>query len=75
MAWRLLILGTLVTLAACADRPVFSGASTAQPAFGSPAAAESAVEGCASGADATLLHQNRPGGSDYDSRRCHSQGY
>lgn len=75
MPCRFLVLGgVLVALAACESGP-FSGSSTEPAAYGSPAAAESAYEGCASGERADLLHQNRPGGSDYNSVRCRSEGY
>jgi hypothetical protein len=34
-----------------------------------------AVQGCASGQAADLLHQNRPGGSDFNAMRCSAEGY
>jgi hypothetical protein len=32
-------------------------------------------EGCAGGERADVLHQNRPGGSDYSALRCRTRGY
>ncbi len=34
-----------------------------------------ALEGCASGRTATLLHQNFPGGTDFSATRCAGEGY
>lgn len=42
---------------------------------GSSVAPEGYGEGCAGGQEATPLHQNRPGGSDYSTFRCHTKGY
>jgi hypothetical protein len=42
---------------------------------GADTAAARAARGCASGQPADFLHQNRPGGSDYDARRCSGIGY
>lgn len=36
---------------------------------------ERAEQGCASGEQADMLHQNRPGGTDYSPARCRMQGY
>ncbi|MGH7087774.1 MAG: hypothetical protein ACREFQ_02635 [Stellaceae bacterium] len=36
---------------------------------------ERAEQGCASGQTADMLHQNRPGGSDYSRARCGAAGY
>jgi hypothetical protein len=35
----------------------------------------SSAEGCGSGERADVLHQNRPGGSDYSAIRCGVKGY
>jgi len=43
--------------------------------YGSSAAPRGYGEGCAGGQEATPLHQNRPGGSDYSTWRCHTKGY
>jgi hypothetical protein len=34
-----------------------------------------ALQGCASGRTASLLHENFPGGTDFDARRCAGEGY
>ena len=65
-----------LALAACESRAPYYGTSTAPPpAYRSPGAAQNAYQGCASGQAADLLHQNRPGGSDYDPSRCREEGY
>ncbi len=73
----LLIGGVLMGLAACHHNPYeMSGSSYApEPAYDNPAAASTAEQGCASGQQADLIHQNRPGGSDYNALRCRTQGY
>jgi hypothetical protein len=43
--------------------------------YGNSAAPGGYGEGCAGGQEATPLHQNRPGGSDYSTWRCHTKGY
>jgi hypothetical protein len=42
---------------------------------GSTTTRQRAVEGCASGQTADFLHQNRPGGSDFNPARCRNEGY
>jgi hypothetical protein len=43
--------------------------------YGNSAAPGGYGEGCAGGQEATPLHQNRPGGSDHSTIRCHTKGY
>ncbi len=78
MVHRFLLLGgVLMGLAACHNNPyAMSGSSYApEPVYDNPAAARDAEQGCASGQQADLIHQNRPGGSDYNPLRCRTQGY
>lgn len=80
MVRRYLILGgTILALAACQNGSgplgnggLFSGSSNNTSGYGSSTTAQ---EGCASGQQADVLHQNRPGGSDYSMVRCHTKGY
>lgn len=84
MVSRVLIMtAAVVALAAC-QRPYdpYSGRANtgyANPSYGSgygsSAAPEGVGEGCAGGQSASVLHQNRPGGSDYSTIRCHTKGY
>ena len=57
----------------------YSNPSYANPSYGSgygnSAGPGGYGEGCAGGQEATPLHQNRPGGSDYSTWRCHTKGY
>ena len=64
--------------------PGYGNSSYANPSYASPnygsgygssAAPGGYGEGCAGGQEATPLHQNRPGGSDYSTLRCHTKGY
>lgn len=78
MAPRLVIAAALfLTLAACRSTPYETSGSSypPAPAYGSPAAEQKAIQGCASGQQADFLHQDRPGGSDYDPARCRRLGY
>jgi hypothetical protein len=43
--------------------------------YGAPAVDARAAEGCGSGAPADVLHQNRPGGTDFNPARCRELGY
>jgi hypothetical protein len=43
--------------------------------YGDPVVRDRQLEGCASGAPADVLHQNRPGGTDYNPARCGAVGY
>jgi hypothetical protein len=61
----------LLALAACNDGRGGSIFGSETPSSG----ATTSSEGCASGQRADVLHQNRPGGSDYSTIRCHTQGY
>lgn len=61
---RFLAAALLLTLAACSD---------AAPADAPPETR--ALQGCASGRTATFLHQNFPGGSDFNATRCAGEGY
>ncbi len=80
MIRRFLILGGgLLALAACQNSGgpfgnggAFSGASTNSSGYANSTTPQ---EGCASGQQADVLHQNRPGGSDYSMLRCHIKGY
>ena len=82
MVRRYLILGgTILTLAACQNGSsplgnggLFSGSSSNTSGYGGTTAQET-QQGCASGQQADVLHQNRPGGSDYSMLRCHTKGY
>lgn len=75
----------LLTLAACQNRtdraePATTGSgssilSNQPPSYGANTPTERRLEGCASGQSADILHQNRPGGSDYNAARCRVQGY
>ena len=75
----------LLALAACQSRtdraePVAAGSgssilSNQPPNYGATTPTERALEGCGSGQSADILHQNRPGGSDYSAARCRGQGY
>lgn len=76
----------LLALAACQDRTTTappptttsSGSSILSnepPSYGAVTPRERALQGCAGGQSADILHQNRPGGSDYDAARCRTQGY
>lgn len=60
-------------------RPPAAYGSAAPPAeynyYGNPAAADRAAQGCDSSAPADWMHQNRPGGTDYNPARCRVQGY
>lgn len=62
------IAGVALLLAACTEGP------NGPALYASPSAAASAQGGCGSGQQADLLHQNRPGGSDYSFTRCHLEG-
>jgi len=77
----LIVTAGLLALAAC-QRPYdpYTGRSNYHnpsygSGYGSSAAPGGYGEGCAGGQEATLLHQNRPGGSDYSTIRCHTKGY
>lgn len=84
----LIVATTLVALAAC-ERPYdpytgranpgYGRSSYANPSYGEGSGSSVAPggygEGCAGGQEATPLHQNRPGGSDYSTFRCHTKGY
>ena len=76
MVRRYLILGgTILALAACqngSNGGLFGGRSANTSGYGGSTTAQ---EGCASGQQADVLHQNRPGGSDYSALRCHTKGY
>ena len=75
MVRRYLILGgTILALAACQNgsNGGLFGRSANTSGYGSSTTAQ---EGCASGQQADVLHQNRPGGSDYSALRCHTKGY
>jgi len=64
---RFLCAAALLALAACTN---------AAPDAAPDAAPETrALEGCASGRTATLLHQNFPGGTDFSATRCAGEGY
>ena len=74
----------LLALAACQSRTdraepgADSGSSILSnqpPSYGANTPTERRLEGCASGQSADILHQNRPGGSDYSAARCRAQGY
>jgi hypothetical protein len=68
----LLVASAVLMLAACQQGQsgglgsMFSGSSTQ---------GTSASDGCGSGQRADVLHQNRPGGSDYSAVRCGLKGY
>lgn len=72
-----MILGAALALAACRERLIETSGSSDHPAsaFASPQVEGQAARGCGSGQPADFLHQNRPGGSDYDPLRCSQQGY
>ncbi|HWG79832.1 MAG TPA: hypothetical protein VN681_08665 [Stellaceae bacterium] len=79
----LIVTAGLLALAAC-QRPYdpYTGRANtgySNPSYGSGYGSSAAPggygEGCAGGQQATLLHQNRPGGSDYSTIRCHTKGY
>jgi hypothetical protein len=84
MVSRLLIVtATLLALAAC-QRPYDPYTGRANTGYGNPTygsaygygnSAAPVGEGCAGGQPADPLHQNRPGGSDYSTWRCHTRGY
>jgi hypothetical protein len=75
----------LLALAACQDRTTTAPPATTSsgssilsnepPSYGAVTPRERALQGCAGGQTADILHQNRPGGSDYDPARCRTQGY
>ena len=84
----LIVTAGLLALAACQRpydpysgraNPGYGNSSYSNPSYGSgygsSAAPEGYGEGCAGGQQATVLHQNRPGGSDYSTIRCHTKGY
>jgi hypothetical protein len=63
--------------------PGYGNSSYANPSYANPnygagygnsAAPGGYGEGCAGGQPADPLHQNRPGGSDYSTWRCHTKG-
>ncbi len=74
---RSMLLFSLLVVAACQTQPyAISGTSyPPPPPYGSPAAEYDAERGCASGLPADPLHQNRPGGSDFNPLRCREVGY
>ena len=49
--------------------------SNEPPSYGAATPEQRALAGCASGRTADLLHQNRPGGSDFSATRCSADGY
>lgn len=73
----LVILGAALAPAACQEAPIETSGSSDHPApaFASPQVEEEAAQGCGSGQPADFLHQNRPGGSDYNPLRCRQKGY
>jgi hypothetical protein len=73
----LMIIGAALILAACKEAPIETSGSSDHPApaYASPLVEQEAEQGCGSGRPADFLHQNRPGGSDYDALRCSRQGY
>jgi hypothetical protein len=84
MVSRLVIIGaTVMALTACASKPYDArtgtntgagyGNSVAPPE--APLGASGANDGCAGDEPADALHQNRPGGSDHSTLRCHTKGY
>ncbi len=72
MVRRCMILGgVLLALAACQNGSgPFGSTSSSGYAYST-----TPQQGCASGQRADVLHQNRPGGSDYSALRCHAEGY
>ena len=60
----------LLLLAGCGN-----DGGIALPVDRAATAPERAVQGCASGEPAGFLHQNRPGGTDFDATRCSADGY
>lgn len=88
MVSRVLIVAAAVAALAACQRPYdpYTGRANTgyanpsygsgyDPGYGNSAAPEGAGEGCAGGQSASVLHQNRPGGSDYSTIRCHTKGY
>ena len=84
----LMVTAAVAALAACerpydpytgGANPGYGNSSYSNPnygsGYGSSAAPGGYGEGCAGGQEATPLHQNRPGGSDYSTWRCHTKGY
>lgn len=75
----------MLALAACQNRtdraePATAGSgssllSNQPPSYGAATPTERALQGCAGGQRADVLHQNRAGGSDYDAARCRTEGY
>ena len=90
MSRVLMITAAVVALAAC-QRPYDPYSGAANPGYGNPSygsgysnpsygsgygsSASEVGNGCAGGQPADPLHQNRPGGSDYSTWRCHTKGY
>jgi hypothetical protein len=82
MLSKVLIVAVALTALAACQRPydpytggANPGYSNSSYGYGSSTAPQGYGEGCAGGQQATLLHQNRPGGSDYSTWRCHTKGY
>ena len=87
----LIVTAAVAALAACERpydpytgraNPGYGNSSYANPSYASPNygsgygnSAAPGGEGCAGGQSADPLHQNRPGGSDYSTWRCHTKGY
>jgi hypothetical protein len=87
----LIVTAGLLALAACErpydpvtgrPNPGYGNSGYNNPSYASPnygtgygSSAAPRGEGCAGGEEATPLHQNRPGGSDYSTLRCHTKGY
>jgi hypothetical protein len=74
----LAIVGITLALAACQQGRSNGGLSSlfdGSPASAGNSAGAGAAQGCASGQQADVLHQNRPGGSDYSALRCGTRGY
>jgi hypothetical protein len=83
----LILASATLVLAACeSSQYPYGGVSTA-PVYGSgssgpvyagsaslPSGASASTPACAA-QQATILHQNRVGGSDYNAQRCRTQGY
>ncbi len=78
MVRRCMVLGgVLLALAACQNSGPYGRGGPFSGSTNSSGYAYSTTpqQGCASGQQADLLHQNRPGGSDYSALRCHTEGY